>query len=101
MKCPLQTEAFKLAHNLIANKPDEFYYICLTLEHLQQHNYITEDTATECTQIISNLLDGSLSYNGWLRRRHPNIYNLGCTYNEVFRNARLQWLNYLITTNDI
>ena len=101
MKCPLQTKAFKLVYKRIES--EQSYYICTTLDDLYEEGKIQKQVWETCKATVQQLLGGEYTYLGWLKHKHPEVYE-PIKYSittEMFVANKLNWLNYLITTNDI
>lgn len=73
-------------------KSREQDYICHAIaqvagEHTTQYNSLKA--------WVLHMLDGSISYGGWLSRKHEQIYDR-MTWKQQ-QEGRLQWLDWMIT----
>lgn len=83
------SEVLIKAKELIANKKQEF--ICHAIADIAGP---TSKQAESLCAWILKMLGNRITYNSWLNRHYPELYDKSKDY--TFKKARLQWLDWMI-----
>jgi hypothetical protein len=86
------TEALRLARPLIES--GEVRSICAAIGCIVP----SYEAYMEHEHKVLKLLDGSVTYEAWVHRRHPKTWRRMTASD--FRDGRLQWIDYMIARED-
>lgn len=95
----LDLETLRLARGII--KRDDHHYICHALRDCRdglknrRPTHEEECSQTRLINFVMDLLDGSPSYNSWIRVEHPEVMKYDEADDIRAKKGRLAWMDWI------